>query len=478
MRVLIAELYSSEDEAGLANNSKTTRALKTATGNVRSKNGIGYSPSPRHSKYEISYDEALKLILACETSSKLAKRQRKELSAIVSHWLQATDAAPLLLDKTYHAKWLTLIRSHCEMRNQSLGSALPAPSHKPHSIRIDYSGVPFPPPAEIEFNFIDLFAGIGGFRIALQELGGKCLFSSEWDRHATETYYRNYGEIPFGDITKLTKLLVGKGRLRNVIPPHDILCGGFPCQPFSQAGLQRGFDDARGTLFFDILTITRALKPKVLLLENVKRLKTHDGGNTFKTICCSLKELGYKVYSKVLKAYDYGVPQNRERIFIVAFSEPLQFNWPKPTLKPDLKVGEILESDPPSKFTISDAMWHGHNRRRSEHRRKGNGFGFSLFTPTSKYVNTISARYWKDGSEVLIDQPGNNPRVLTPRECARMQGFPDVFLHDTSNRYAYQQFGNSVAVPVVHSVATAILSALKNRKPVHNRMDPLDAVIE
>lgn len=141
--------------------------------------------------------------------------------------------------------------------------------------------------------------------------------------------------------------------MQNVIPQHDILCGGFPCQPFSQAGLQRGFDDARGTLFFDILAITRALKPKVLFLENVKRLRSHDGGNTFKTICISLRELGYKVYSKVLRAYDYGVPQNRERIFIVAFSEPIQFSWPKPAPKLGLKLGDILEDNPDSRFTIS-----------------------------------------------------------------------------------------------------------------------------
>lgn len=462
----------------MAKNSKTTTAVKTATGKARSKNGIKRLLIPRAMAYEIPYHEALRQILIYESVSELPELQRQELRAIVSHWLQAPEAAPLLLDNTHHGKWLNLIRVYCEMRNQGVVSAMPASSHKSRPIRIDFSSVPFPPPTKTKFNFIDLFAGIGGFRIALQDLGGKCLFSSEWDRHATETYFKNYGEFPFGDITKLTKLLLGKTTLQNIIPGHDILCGGFPCQPFSQAGLQHGFDDARGTLFFDILAITKALKPKVLFLENVKRLKTHDGGNTFKTICSSLKKLGYKVYSKVLKAYDYGVPQNRERVFIVAFSEPLQFTWPNPTPNPDLMVGDILEPDPHLKFTISAAMWRGHNRRRSDHRRKGNGFGFSLFTPMSKYVNTISARYWKDGSEVLIEQPGSNPRVLTPRECARMQGFPDFFQLDTSQRYAYQQFGNSVAVPVVRSVATAILNAMENNLTVHDRMDLLDAVIE
>ena len=433
---------------------------------VNGKNGVKRPSVPRAPAYEVAYDKALDLILTCESVSDLKGHQREELRAIVSHWLQTPEAAPLLLDNTHHNKWRSLIRSHCEIRDQKLVSALPATSYKPRPIRVDFSGVAFPPPTETKFKFIDLFAGIGGFRIALQELGGKCVFSSEWDRHATETYFKNYGEVPFGDITKLRKLISRKAILQNVIPKHDILCGGFPCQPFSQAGLQRGFEDARGTLFFDILAITRALKPKVLLLENVKRLETHDRGKTFKTIRSSLEKLGYTVDWKVLKACDYGVLQNRERLFIVAFSEPLKFSWPKPSGKSGRLV-DILERRVHSKFTISPAMWQGHKRRRSKHQRKGNGFGFSLFTPGSSHVNTISARYWKDGSEVLIKQRDKNPRVLTPRECARLQGFPDAFSYDPSHRYAYQQFGNSVAVPVVHAVAEAILTALDKHEFVH-----------
>ena len=471
-------MWGSANEAGLANKSKTTDSMKTVTNKARSEIGIKRLSVLRTSEYEIRYDEALRLILTVETRSTFSKLHRDELRAIVSHWLQTPEHSPLLLGTTYRDKWLNLIRDHCHLRNQGLAFRLPLYGNGLRPIRIDFSGVPFPPPVKNKFAFIDLFAGIGGFRIALQELGGRCLFSSEWDQHAMKTYFENYGEIPFGDITRLTKLMSGKATSHNVIPPHEILCGGFPCQPFSQAGLQHGFNDARGTLFFDILTITRALKPKVLFLENVKRLKTHDGGNTFKTICSSLKKIGYKVYSKVLKAYDYGVPQNRERVFIVAFSEPLQFKWPKSAPIPELKVGDILEAKPDSRFTISEAMWRGHIRRRSEHKLKGNGFGFSLFNPASKYVNTISARYWKDGSEVLIEQPGNNPRILTPRECARLQGFPDSFVLDSSRRYAYQQFGNSVAVPVVRSVGSAILSALEKNLPVHDRMDLLDPVIE
>jgi DNA (cytosine-5)-methyltransferase 1 len=244
------------------------------------------------------------------------------------------------------------------------------------------------------------------------------------------------------------------------------LCGGFPCQPFSQAGRQLGFEDARGTLFFDILTIAKTQRPKVLFLENVKRLKGHDKGRTFQVICNALGEIGYKVYAKVIRAYDHGVPQNRERIFIVAFSEPIQFEFPSQTRHSIYKsVGDVLESQTDPYFTISDRMWEGHQRRLQEHRNKGNGFGYSLFDKKDEYVNTISARYWKDGSEILIAQKNKNPRILTPRECARIQGYPEKFQPHESKRYAYQQFGNSVAVPVIFAIAQQIRIALKESAP-------------
>ncbi|MBC2607496.1 DNA cytosine methyltransferase [Pelagicoccus albus] len=328
-----------------------------------------------------------------------------------------------------------------------------------------------------KFTFIDLFAGIGGFRIALERLGGKCVFSSEWDKHAKETYYQNYGEVPFGDITNFTKTDTDVSIKTDNIPDHDILCGGFPCQPFSQAGRQLGFEDARGTLFFDILTIAKIHRPKVLFLENVKRLRGHDKGKTFAVICNALKEIGYKVYSKVVSAYDQGVPQNRERIFIVAFSQPIHFEFPKNNRHSIYsKVGDILEKRVDSQFTISDKLWAGHQRRLREHRERGNGFGYSLFDEESQYVNTISARYWKDGSEILIDQKNNNPRILTPRECARIQGYPEDFKYHDSKRHSYQQFGNSVAVPVIEAISRNIFSALDSPKQSSNTLLPLEPV--
>jgi DNA (cytosine-5)-methyltransferase 1 len=441
-------------------------------------NGSATFQTPGSGSLVIGYDEALKLILAAESCSKFTDHQKEELPAIVSHWLQSPKESPILLDKSYRESWLEIIRTHCLLKGRNPASGLPEPARHPRPIHIDFSNLPFRPTEKPKFTFIDLFAGIGGFRIALQGMGGKCLFSSEWDRHAKETYFQNHGEVPFGDITKFTKSESVDALIKEAIPEHTILCGGFPCQPFSQAGLQRGFEDARGTLFFDILKIARDLKPKVLFLENVKRLKTHDGGKTLSVICSSLRELGYKAYVKVLRAYDFGIPQNRERVFIVAFNNPIQFEFPNPLTRTNTpKVGDILDANPESRFTISDAMWQGHKRRLQEHRKKGNGFGYSLFNAQSDYVNTISARYWKDGSEILIDQVGSNPRILTPRECARVQGYPEEFEFHSSHRYAYQQFGNSVAVPVVKSIAAQVVKALVENRKVEALGDPLQPLI-
>ena len=340
-----------------------------------------------------------------------------------------------------------------------------------------------------KFRFIDLFAGIGGIRLPFQQLGGECVFSSEWDKFAQRTYAANYGEVPSGDITQI---------VASDIPDHDILMGGFPCQSFSQAGLKKGFEDTRGTMFFEIQRILGEKRPKVFLLENVKQLRGHDKGRTLQTILNILtgesdlplddvpmsadarealgKKLNYWVDYKVLRAADFGIPQNRERIFIVGFDrdyfgENIDFNkifkWPEPTNQPT-KVGDILESQEildtlEDKYTISDKLWAGHLRRKAEHGIKGNGFGYSLFNRESSYTNTISARYYKDGSEVLIDQShlGKNPRKLTPRECARLQGFPDDFIVDAvSQGQIYKQFGNSVCVKVIQAVAKQIVTVL------------------
>ncbi|AVK87085.1 DNA (cytosine-5-)-methyltransferase [Lysinibacillus sp. B2A1] len=318
---------------------------------------------------------------------------------------------------------------------------------------------PFPNPelSQANFKIIDLFAGIGGIRLAFQKFGGYTVFSSEWDKFAQKTYKANYGETPHGDITLIDE---------KDIPDHDILLGGFPCQPFSQAGLKQGFDDTRGTLFFDIARIIKEKRPAAFLLENVKQLRGHDKGRTIEVIRNTLHELEYTVHIEVLAARDFGVPQNRERIFIVGFDNKrggtlVPFEFPQPS-GIETRVGDILEQFIDEKYTISDKLYEGHLRRKEMHKKKGNGFGFSLFNKDSVYTNTISARYYKDGSEILIDQgPRKNPRKLTPRECARLQGYPDNFVIPVSNSQAYKQFGNSVTVPVIEAIAKNMLTAME-----------------
>lgn len=308
-----------------------------------------------------------------------------------------------------------------------------------------------------KFTFIDLFAGIGGMRQAFEARGGKCVFSSEWDKFAQQTYQANFGEKPHGDITQIPS---------SVIPRHDILIAGFPCQPFSHAGLKRGFLDTRGTLFFDVARIINDRKPSLVLLENVKGFTSHDKGKTFATVIAALDELGYNTSSKVLNASDFGLPQNRERIFIVGVNRRkirgVDFKFPKPPKTP-VKVGDILERRVDAKYVLSNKLWSGHKRRLREHRERGNGFGYSLFTPRSPRTSTISARYYKDGSEILIATSGN-PRKITPREAARLQGFPESFIIPVSDTQAYKQFGNSVAVNVVSAIAKEMLKLLPKSK--------------
>lgn len=314
------------------------------------------------------------------------------------------------------------------------------------------------PIEECRFKQIDLFAGIGGIRQAFQRQGGYNVYSSEWDKFAQKTYRINFGEIPDGDITLVNE---------NDIPDHDILLAGFPCQPFSQAGLHKGFEDARGTLFFDVARIIKAKRPKAFMLENVKQLKGHNKGNTIKVILSILNELDYYVPDpQILNAYHFGVPQNRERIIIVGFNKDYlpedfrNFKYPVGKIDENICVGDILEKEVGDRFTISDKLWEGHQSRKRKNKKKGNGFGFSLFNKDSKYTSTISARYYKDGSEALIEQAGKNPRMLTPRECARLQGFSDDFIIAVSNARSYKQFGNSVCIPVIEAVAKAMLDYL------------------
>jgi len=328
------------------------------------------------------------------------------------------------------------------------------------------------------FTFIDLFAGIGGIRLGFESAGGRCIYTSEWNKYAAQTYLRNFGNDHAieGDITKVDPAS---------IPDHDVLLAGFPCQPFSIAGVSKknslgkshGFAcEAQGTLFFDVANIIRHKRPPAILLENVKNLMSHDKGNTFKVIKKTLEEeLGYTIFPLVIDAKGF-VPQHRERIFIVGFREKVPFSWsclkkPDPASK---RMKSILHPENGSesnefdfmkgyitgengsvngKYTLSDKLWLYLKNYAAKHKAKGNGFGFGLVGPNDT-SRTLSARYYKDGSEILVNRgEGNNPRRLTPRECARLMGYPDDFIIPVSDTQAYKQFGNSVAVPVIREIA-------------------------
>jgi DNA (cytosine-5)-methyltransferase 1 len=318
----------------------------------------------------------------------------------------------------------------------------------------------FPTEKPRQLRFIDLFCGIGGFRIAFERAGCKCVFSSDWDKHSQITYRENFHENPHGDIY---------GVADNAIPEFEILCGGFPCQPFSIAGVSKklslgrkhGFqDEKQGNLFFRIVDILDFRKPEAFVLENVKHLKRHDGGRTFDVIYKSLTDhLGYKVYTEVIDAQAV-VPQHRERIFLVGFKPQRYFEFPKfPSEGP--KLSTILEKNPPEKYTLSDHLWTYLQNYAKKHKAAGNGFGFGLFGGND-VARTLSARYHKDGSEILISQgKGKNPRRLTPRECAKLMGYPEDFIIPVSDTQAYRQFGNSVVVPVVEKIAKAVVESLQ-----------------
>ena len=321
-----------------------------------------------------------------------------------------------------------------------------------------------PKPAKNSVSFIDLFAGIGGMRIAFESAGANCVYSNEWNKYSQQTYYANFGVQPDGDITKIAA---------ESIPEHDILVAGFPCQPFSIAGVSKkqslgratGFEDkTQGTLFFDICRILKARRPKAFMLENVKNLCSHDKGRTFKVIQESLAELNYKIFYQIVDGQGY-VPQHRERIVIVGFDvlrygDDIDFKFDLKPLKKAPVVEDILEAEVDQKYTLSDKLWIYLQNYAAKHREAGNGFGYGI-APLDGITRTISARYYKDGSEILIEQPGKNPRRLTPRECARLQGFPDTFKIPVSDTQAYRQFGNSVVVPLMTEIAKLIVNKLK-----------------
>lgn len=315
-----------------------------------------------------------------------------------------------------------------------------------------------------DFTFIDLFAGIGGMRLAYESAGGHCVYSNEWNKYCQQTYYANFGELPEGDITKVNEYS---------IPNHDVLVAGFPCQPFSIAGVSKkqslgratGFEDkTQGTLFFDICRILKAKRPKAFMLENVKNLCSHDRGRTFQVIRESLEELDYEIFYQVLDGRNY-VPQHRERILIVGFDRKrygkninFSFNITPATHKPVIR--DILETDVDKKYTLSNKLWGYLQDYAAKHRAAGNGFGYGIAEPDG-IARTLSARYYKDGSEILIAQEGKNPRRLTPRECARLQGFPEDFKITVSDTQAYRQFGNSVVVPLMSEVAKLVCAKFR-----------------
>lgn len=405
----------------------------------------------------------------------------------IGAWVQAKRTGLGLTQKAFSELLGMPESGERTVRGWELGEHFPTPAKRTQIENLPDTALLRSPyavdPDSADFSFIDLFAGIGGIRYPFQKQGGHCVFTSEWDKFAKKTYAANYGEVPHGDITKIAAC---------DIPAHDVLLAGFPCQAFSQAGLKQGFNDTRGTMFFEIQRILAHHRPKAFLLENVKQLKGHDQGRTLKTILAILEgsavpkipeavpisedarqsletKLNYRVAYRVLKAANFGVPQNRERVYIIGFDRD-QINAADEAdictqildrlakVKCKTRVGDILESntsvDP--KYTISDRLLTGHKRRLAEHKKKGNGFGYSVFTKDSPYTNTISARYYKDGSEILIDQSdiGKNPRKLTPSECARLQGFPKKFnVEAVSDCQNYRQFGNSVSVPVIDAIA-------------------------
>ncbi|WP_018293890.1 DNA cytosine methyltransferase [Mariprofundus ferrooxydans] len=319
-----------------------------------------------------------------------------------------------------------------------------------------YDNIHLKPPVKHAFRFIDLFAGIGGIRLGFQMNGGTCVFSSEYDKNAQATYKNNYGETPFGDITEIDPV---------EIPDHDILLAGFPCQPFSHAGVsarnsrgsKHGFEcKTQGTLFFDIMRIALEKRPKVLFLENVRNIERHDKGNTFETIKESIKEIGYDFKHAIINSSTL-VPQKRVRCYMVCFRSDLKKEFEFPDFEGlPLPLSSVLEEQVDDKFTISDRLWLGHINRTKRNIARGTGFTAHT-ADLSKPSNTIVARYGKDGKECLIPQEGKNPRLLTPRECARLQGFPENFLFPSAKTPAYKQFGNSVAVPVIEKIAATII---------------------
>lgn len=393
-------------------------------------------------------------------------------AAIVTHYMQLVNSDGIELAYRAQAEgilqlWYDFIRG--ENRPKQIPTDFVADDGAALQLYLfsEAFRAPFPAPEHPTFTFIDLFAGMGGFRLAMQAQGGKCVFSSDNNKYAQKTYYANFGEVPFGDITKEST--------KSYIPKHfDVLCAGFPCQPFSIAGVSKknslgratGFKDkTQGTLFFDVADIISRHRPKAFFLENVKNLTSHDKGKTFKIIRETLEELNYSIHYLVMDGQTY-VPQHRERIMIVGFDKERyhgeeNFEFPEQH-EAQRTIREILDPNIDPKYTLTNHLWTYLQNYAKKHREKGNGFGFGL-VDLNGISRTLSARYYKDGSEILIPQgEGMNPRRLSPRECARLMGYPDNYiLSAVSDVQAYRQCGNSVIVPLITAVSEQLVNTMQ-----------------
>lgn len=389
--------------------------------------------------------------------------------AVITHYLHNYDNG---VKDHFHEEASEYIDQIVEYKNEEENLNLVS-EEALQQLLFEVETVPFPTPKNYTFKFIDLFAGIGGFRMAMQNLGGKCVFTSEWDENAKKTYRANYGETPFGDITK--------ERTKNYIPDDfDVLCAGFPCQAFSIAGKRGGFEDTRGTLFFDVAEIIKNKKPKAIFLENVKGLRNHNGGKTLATILNVLRnDLGYFIPEpQIINAKNFGVPQNRERIYIVGFRNDLNinsFSYPEP-YEEKVFFGEIKEENVvPTKYYLSTQYLQTLVSHKERHANKGNGFGYEIIQD-NEVSNAIVVGGMGRERNLVIDNRitdytptthikgevnRKGIRKMTPREWARLQGFPDNFIIPVADASAYKQFGNSVAVPAIQATAQKIIDLIK-----------------
>lgn len=391
--------------------------------------------------------------------------------AVVTHYLHNIENGVAKHFKKDAIKYIQeIVDYHNEEENLNL-----VQESAEQQLLFEVNDVPFPTPKNYKFKFIDLFAGIGGFRLAMQNLGGKCIFTSEWDKEAQKTYRANFGEVPFGDITKKhTKDFVPDG--------FDVLCAGFPCQAFSIAGKRGGFEDTRGTLFFDVAEIIKSKKPKAIFLENVKGLRNHDKGKTLATILNVLREdLDYFVPEpQIINAKNFGVPQNRERIFIVGFRKDLgitEFKYPEP-IDDNPALEDVLEENVVStKYYLSTTYLNTLKNHKARHANKGNGFGYEII-PNDGIANAIVCGGMGRERNLVYDDriTDYNPvtkitgevnregiRKMTPREWARLQGFPDHYVIPVADASAYKQFGNSVAVPAIQATAEKIINLINKK---------------